>query len=738
MTGKINRRTFLKVLGLGSVSTSMVGCDLPSTVTLEEGKEDVVSYLMPEEYVIPGVGVWFASTCTQCAAGCGINGRVREGRVLKLEGNPDSPINNGKSCQMGQAGLQGHYNPDRITKPMMRENGQLVPIAWDKALSVLEEKVGSKSGINGDKVAWVTGSMSGHQLALLSNYLDSVGSKNHFSQEVVNTAVWQAVCKDMLGDSTPRIRIDKAQVVLSFGADFLGTWMSPVHFSQQYAQFRMPPNRGTLIQVESKMSLTGGSADFWVPIKPGTEGILAMGIANYILRKSHTEIPGVTAELRGRIEQFDIQKVAQTTGVAGDRIQRIGRKLMERFPSLVLAGASVEGHEQGYEAVAAVMLLNIILGNVGKTIEPSVEVPFSQLQSKQGNTRDLMAFAQAVKEKRFDVLFSYGANPVFNTPDALALKQALENVSFKVAISQFPDETTMMADLVLPVSSGLEDWGTHIAAYQSDKMVIGVQQPLMSNLYEDTRGLGDILLALLNLRQPDQYSGFKDYYAYLGNAFSALQDTLKDASSKKDFWERSLQKGVIFVDAKQKVLMPKVLDLNPGEDKNRNTEYPFHLVPSPRMGLYDGRHANLPWLQESPDQITKIVWDSWVEMHPSTARKLGVDHGDIVKVVSEHGAVEAKAYLVKAIHPEAIAIPLGQGHEEYGRYAKDVGVNPLKILSPVTENTTGELAMYATKVKISRTNKKDVLVKMGGSDTQHGRKFVRTVSVNVVKRTEGA
>ena len=145
MSGKLDRRNFLKIMGLGSAGTALGGCDLPTTVTLEEGKEDVVSYLMPEEYVIPGVGVWYASTCTQCEAGCGIHGRVREGRVLKLEGNPGSSMNNGNICMMGQGGVQGHYNPDRIKTPMMRERGNLVPVSCDKAIGAIHNKYSSPS-----------------------------------------------------------------------------------------------------------------------------------------------------------------------------------------------------------------------------------------------------------------------------------------------------------------------------------------------------------------------------------------------------------------------------------------------------------------------------------------------------------------------------------------------------------------------------------------------------------------
>ena len=736
MIGKMKRRDFLKALGLGGTAT-LAGCDLPSTVTLEEGKEDVVSYLLPEEYVIPGVGVWYASTCTQCAAGCGIHGRVREGRVLKIEGNPDAPINAGKSCQMGQAGLQGHYNPDRITAPMVREGGKLVPTTWEKAQALLSEKVGAKANLKADRVAWFTGTLSGHQRALVGNHLDAIGSKQHFAHEVVNASVWQAVSRDMLDDPMPRIRLDKAKLILSFGADFLGTWISPVHFAGQYAKFRTAAERGALIQVESKMSLTGGSADLWVAIRPGTEGALALGLANYLVANG-INAAALSAEVRDKITAHDVQKVAGITGIAIAQIERIGQALKSRGPSVVLAGASVEGQAQGYEAVAAIMLLNVLLGNIGTTIEPSGKFPFPQLEAKNGGTRDLLAFAQAVQQKQFDVVFVYGANPVYSAPAALKLDEQLNNVPFKVVLAQFPDETAMHADLVLPVSSYLEDWGTHVAAYQAEQSQIAVQQPLMQKLYGETRGFGDIMVNLLALSNAAQWGAFPDSYSYMKNVFATMKAGVGAAAlSNDEFWNNSLQTGMVKVAAPArkhtvKPVVPNVVA------STADAAFPYHLIPSPRMGLYDGRHANLPWLQESPDQIAKVVWDSWAEIHPSTAEKLGIAHGDIIKVESEHGALEVKAYLIKAIHPDAISIPLGQGHTEYGRYAKGRGVNPLKILKPITDAKTGELAMYATRVKVSKTGKQDTIVRLGGSDTQHGRRLARTVPVDVLKRTKGA
>jgi len=736
MSGKIDRRNFLKIMGLGGAGTALGGCDLPSTVTLEEGKEEVTSYLMPEEYVIPGVGVWYASTCTQCSAGCGIHGRVREGRVLKLEGNPGAAMNNGNICMMGQAGVQGHYNPDRIKAPMVRENGQLVPASWEKAMATIQDKLGN-AGKN--QVAWFTGTISGHQAAILNNHLEAVGSNKHYVHETVNTAVYQAVNTDMLGEPMPRLRIDKAQMILSFGADFLGTWISPVHFAGEYAKFRKQKRRGFLATVEPKMSLTGASSDMWVAARAGTEGVIALSIANQLVKNHNKNISGYPAEVQALINKYDPATAASIAGIDAEKIQKLAKLLAEKSPSLVLAGAPVEGQSKGYASVTAVMLLNDILGNIGKTIESQGNFPFKQLQAKSGGTSGIFDFVQSAKNKQLAAVFFYGTNPKYTAPAATGFESALNDVPLKVAISQFPDETTMAADVVLPAASYLEDWGTHVAAYQPDNMVVAMQQPLMEKLYADTKGFGDVVLELLKVAKKDVYGAFDDYYAYLKNAHSAMPSELKKPGvSEKEAWNAVLQNGMINVPAAKKNLSANVPAISDPAPEGGDSKFGYQFVASARLGLWDGRHANLPWLQEAPDQISKLVWDSWAEIHPKTAEKLGIKHGSIITVESEHGSVQVQAVVIKAIHPDVIAIPMGQGHEEYGRYAKGLGANPLKLLNPTKEEKTGELAMYATRVNAKSTGQKEVVVRLGASDTQAGRRFVVTVPVDQYQRTEGA
>ncbi len=729
----INRRDFLKFMGLGGVgAATLSGCDMPTTITLEEGKEKVVAYLAPEEYAIPGIGVTFASTCKQCPSGCGVHGRVREGRVLKLEGNPDA-LNGKGLCQMGQASLQGHYNPDRITQPMARKGGALEPVTWEEAWKLMKEKA---SGAAQGRSAWFTGTVSGHQSVLLSALNKAWGSKDHYVYEAINNAVGEAVNKSVLGDAAPAYRLDKAKVVLSFGADFLGTWVSPVHFSREYSKFRTG-DRGVLIQVEPKMTLTGGNADLWVAARPGTEGVVALGVANVLLSKNQVDGKQLPQAALDVISQYGVDKVTEISGVPGDTLVRIAKYLNERSPSLVLSGESAHGHANGYQNAMAAMMLNVLLGNVGETIEASNSMAFDELKAKHGNSKAMLDFAAAADAGKYDVVFFTGANPVYTAPDHLAMAEKVAKVPFKVALSMFPDETTMAADLVLPLSSPYEEWGTSVSPYQPTDAAISMSQPLMKPLSAETKSLGDILLSMLKYQGIKDYEGFDDYYAYLRSELDGLPGSVKAGKDGDEFWSAAVQRGVIKVPTKAGSLKVNLGDVSPGGHQSGG-DYPMHLIPSSNQTMYDGRNANLPWLQEAPDQITKIFWDSWVEMHPKAAAKLGVKEGDFVRVESDQGAVEAQVYIYKGVHVNAVAIPVGRGHEEYGRYAKGNGVNPLKILSSIVDGKSGELATHATRVRISKVGRSEELPRLGGSEVQVGRRLVNTVSADVFKRTEGA
>jgi len=380
----------------------------------------------------------------------------------------------------------------------------------------------------------------------------------------------------------------------------------------------------------------------------------------------------------------------------------------------VLAGSAAEGYAHGSQNAAAINLLNHVLGNVGKTIEATAAVPFPQMSPAKGNTAALKPLNDGLAAGKYKVLFNYAANPVFTAPGALKFKDNLAKAGFKVVFAHYIDETALQADLVLPLDSALEDWGTQVPEYMADGAQINIQQPLMEKLHANTRGMGDILLDLIKQRRPEDYKNYADYYAYLRAAMLQNKAALGGGGMDDDtFWNETLSKGIVKLAGATAALSGKAgaaglkLPAPAGEDE----QYPLRLIPGINISLRDGRHTNQPWLQESPDPLTTIVWDSWVEIHPRKAAELHISEGDILEVTSKTGSIKAQAYLFPGIHPDAISIPLGQGHEALGRYARGYGVNPFQIMDAVFDKETGELAMHETRVKVSKTGQRVIVVK---------------------------
>jgi len=726
----VSRRDFLQIVGLGGTTVALSGC---GNTSIESGVELVQPYVQPENFVVPGVGVYYASTCTQCASACGIMGRVREGRILKLEGNPESALSGGRICGLGQAAVQAHYDPDRLTTPMIRENGSLKPASWEKAMGLLNATL-APAERTGRRV-WLTGPTSGHHQILLRNLVEAGVATDHVVYDPLSTGVEAAVNRKMYGVDQPVTLIEKAGLVLSFGNDFLGAGDSPVAAARQYARFRKATPRGVLVQVEPKITLTGANADRWIVIAPGTEGVFALGLARELMqRKDYAG--NLSPALVAAIEPYTHAEVTRITGVRGDLIPRLAGLLWERAPSLVLAGRYPQGHAHGSRNMAAIALLNVVLQNHGKTLLREAELPFPQMAPTGGSFKSLADLNSAMAAGQVRSILMHGTNPVYSAPDFLTFGQNFQKVPFKAAWVTALDETAMQCDVVLPLVSSLEDFGTHVAAAQSDGLEISIQQPLMEKLYPETRSFGDVMLDLLRQIKPDSYKPFPDYYAYLKSAIINAKPAFDSKAGDEEFWENTLSAGVL---RRAAPLLPlPVVDLTPAMIQQpalsvADPEYPFSLIPAVRPSMRDGRPANLPWLLESPDPLTTVVWDSWAELHPSTANVLQVREGDVLTIKSAHGSIRAKAYLIPGMHPGSVAVPIGLGHESYGRYATNVGVNPLKILDPIFDQETGELALYATRVAITKTDQHERVSKDEGPTTlQQNRKLVATLAADQV------
>ncbi|MGA8011864.1 MAG: molybdopterin dinucleotide binding domain-containing protein, partial [Candidatus Acidiferrales bacterium] len=317
------------------------------------------------------------------------------------------------------------------------------------------------------------------------------------------------------------------------------------------------------------------------------------------------------------------------------------------------------------------------------------------------------------------VLLLYNANPVFATPAAWQVRQALETIPFIASFGSFVDETSVLADLILPDHSPLESWLDDEPASGTARMVVSLAPPAMNPLH-DTRSMPDVLLDIAH-----QLGGglakampWKTYDEALKAAFIALHKENGSQGTKDpdEFWKKAQEQGGWWSSGEM-LSSPAAGKSSGSPAKNAAPqfdgapgEFSFHFLPFASQMFYDGSLAHLPWMQEAPDPLSSVMWGTWIEINPRTAEKLGVKMGDMVEVASAHGKLQAPALVTPAIAPDVIAMPIGQGHENFTRYASGRGANPISILAPVTVAGPGSLAWAATRVKLARVGEGKIVM----------------------------
>jgi anaerobic selenocysteine-containing dehydrogenase len=492
--------------------------------------------------------------------------------------------------------------------------------------------------------------------------------------------------------------------VLSFGADFLGTWNSPVAQNIGYGQMRQgrAGERGKFVQVEYRMSQTGANADEWIAIKPGMEGVLALGLAQVIL-KSGTHKPADAAGAGMRIEgwaegltAYTPEEVEKRTGVRAERIQRIAKEFAGQKPAMAIVAGAALAQTNGLFTALAVNALNALVGSVG-TPGGINFMPQSGAVAETGlvNKGELGVNAQT------EVLMVDGANPVYAAPQAWKVKETLVQVPYIVSFGNFIDETSVLADLILPDHSFLESWVQAMPESGAKTAVVTSAEPVMQPLHE-TRATPDVLIDVgKKLKKPVDL-GFKNFEEMVKATKPQTVGAVGEAQAR--------QRAAVINGA------PAVVKFAEPQFDGDPNEYGFHFLPYPSQALLDGSLAHLPMLQELPDPMSSAVWSSWAEIHPQTAEKLGIRQGDWIEIASRQGTLRVTAFPSPGIAPDVIAMPAGQGHENFTRYATGRGANPLRILAPVTEPETGTLAWAATRVKVRRVGDADgTLVLFAGS-----------------------
>jgi len=670
----VKRRDFLKILGATGATTAVVGCS-------SEKVGKLIPYVVSPDNTVPGISTYYATTCRECAAACGVLAEVRDGRPIKLEGNPEHPMNRGAICATGLSSMQGLYNPDRYRSPMLRDGNALKPITWDKAYELLAQKIGeTKSKGQAGNVVFVNQHETGTFPGFLDQWLTAQGMPAHLSVDPLAPGATIAANQKAYGAAWPALDFGAAKLIVSFGADFLDGWGHSVPQQLDWADARAKiEGAPTLVYVGARRSLTGLNADQWIAAKPGSEMAICAALVGQGTALAASEASGVSVAT--------IEALAAAITKAGSGV-------------MALCGITTA---DAVECGVMVADINKKAGSVGTTIKPANA---HQGYAGLASYAELAGAVQRMGAGSVPMVFVRGANPAHTMPKSAGFAAAFAKVPFKVSFSTVPDETTAMCDLVLPDNHWLESWGDAVTTSGQ----LGMQQPTLDPVF-DTKSTADVLIALAKKDQAlaAKYTAvdFRNWYInnFPGGSQAFITALTKATTAGAPLLSRASSNGAIPASP------APTLASSAGD-------FYVHVYPSATLG--DGRGANKPWLQELPDPVTKIAWQSWVEIHPSTYKKLGLKEGQHLTVETASGKITAPAYQYMGVRPDTVAVALGLGHTGYGRFAENIGVNAYDLI-PHGWDASGALTLTASKGKVTVLQEASQLVTTEGSARQHGR-----------------
>jgi molybdopterin-containing oxidoreductase family iron-sulfur binding subunit len=668
---KLTRRTFL-----GSAA-AVIGGGL-----VEGCKSKLPRYLVPHatppDDVIPGLARFYRTTCRGCPAACGVTARVREGRAVKLEGNPDHPLSRGALCPVGQAGIEGLYAPGRLGTPWA--GGQTM--GWEAAEKALVD--GLQSALDARKaVAVLTRPEPGQLGTFLGAWLGALGQPA--AQLVTFDPMGRPWAREgqrrALGsDAVPVPDLAAARLIVFIGDDVVEEG-SLVEAARGLADQRAAGGRS--VYVGPRLSLTGASSDQWISVEPGTELTLVLGLCRQVLDLGAPAglAPELLGSLRARLAPFDLAAVAARTRLDAARIASLARALAAAKPSLVLGpGRSVTGSDAAALA-EAVLVLNGLLGNLGTTLR-FLDRPAAT------PAWDLAELTRRAAAGEVGALVLHHADPIGYGPVFSDLGAALARIPFVVAFANELDTSARRARMVLPDHHFLESWSD----VSPRPGVVGIQQPVMTPVF-DTRAAADELLGAARA---------------LGKAAGLPEGTWAE-SVRASYDVKELEHGLKLTEPKvvTPTLASTALQAVPAATAMRGPAAGLALVVAPTLRNLDGRASRSALLQEIPDPLSGYAWTGWIELNPATAAPLGIHQGDVVALEGPGGTVELPAHVTSAVRAGLAAVPVGDAT------ALLDGKGPIGLGVRVTARRTG----------VRRPSRVP-----DEAHSQHGRELARTVS----------
>ncbi len=701
LDAKTPRRDFLKYLGFSTAAATIAAsCEMPVN--------KAVPYLQKPDNVTPGVANHYASTYVNGGDAISVVVKQRDGRPIKIEGNELSSITKGGTSAQAQAAVLDLYDTTRLRHPLQKDGGNFKEVS---TFDALDNMIGTAmAGVSGKPVVLLTSTIhSPSTLQVVSNFLAKFPGSRHVQYDAVSYSGMLLANEACYGKrALPSYHFDKAQTIVSLGADFLGTWLSPVEFSRQYAENRKvkgeKPTLSRHFHFESMLSLTGSNADDRFTHKPSETGAIALALL---------------AKLGGAVSAPSLP------AAVADGVAKAAKALSEsRGASLVVCGSN----DANIQVI--VNAINEAIGANGTTINWAITSNY-----RKGVDAEMAQLAVDLGAGAVGALLVYDCNPVYSYAEGKKLGEAIAKTPVTISFNGTLDETTELCKYVVPSHHWLESWGDaepktgHISLIQPLINPLFKTRSFQSSLMKWSGGaaaaavatpvIKDSTGAVIATPAPVNVAPSADYETYLKNYWvSKLGST--------DLWDKALQDGVIETAPATGSALFNAGKVGEAAGKIGSTKAgATEIVLYQKVSIGNGSQANNPWLQELPDPVSKVTWDNYAMMSPALAKQvIGIDvvnnqrqadsyevtpEKPVVKLTVNGKSVELPVLILPGLNDATVAVALGYGRgsadeknslERIGRSATGAGKNAYPLT--VTDGTT---VIYNNAVTVEKTTK---------------------------------
>ncbi|MFT4856073.1 MAG: MoCo/4Fe-4S cofactor protein with predicted Tat translocation signal [Algoriphagus sp.] len=662
--GGSSRRDFLKVMGFSLAAASLAACEAPI--------RKAIPYVNKPVDINPSIPNYYASTYSTGGDYASIVVKTREGRPIKIDGNSLSPINKGKVNAIVEGSILSLYDKERLASPY---------ISGEKSdWATIDAQVKAKFASAGNVKIVSNTILSPSTLQAIQIFSDSVGGAELIQYDPISNYGIKKAAETYYGTAViPSYSFDKAKTIVSFGADFLGTWISPIEFAGQYAKTRKINKEHREMsrhyQFESNLSMTGANADYRTPIRASQSGLAVLALYNAIAKKA-----GATQVSAGAVEITHLDKAANDLWVS-------------KGASLVVSGSNDPNVQVVINAI------NEMLGANGTTVDFANPVHF-----RKGDDARMNQFVAELKAGQVGGVIFYNCNPVYDFAKGAEIAEGIAKAKVSLATNGTMDETSSLVQMVAPDHHYLESWND----FEPKRGHFSLSQPTISPLFDSRQAQESFLV----------WGGStSNYFDFLQSVWQNEVYTLVEtAGDFQEFWDTTLYNGVLAIDSTADAPTPigDVSAAAAAVAKASTTDNTSpELVIYSKVGIGNGIYANNPWLQEMADPITKATWDNYLTVSQKWATENGVtmyEENTGKASITVNGKSLVVPIMIQPGQADGtFGLAVGYGRTKAGRVANGVGVNAYGLLDASKgfvnfDITAGvEVAVTEDKYKIART-----------------------------------